>query len=67
SVKGVVVCGGRGVLLRTPQGEWKQPGGRIERDGQPIDTLRREVEQSGVAPDIGPLQDVGWFEAVPGR
>ncbi|WP_223885698.1 NUDIX domain-containing protein [Nocardia colli] len=45
SVKGVVVRGGRVLLLKNERGEWELPGGRIEVDESPEECVTREIAE----------------------
>lgn len=45
SVKGVVVRGGRVLLLRNERDGWELPGGKIELGETPEECLAREVEE----------------------
>jgi 8-oxo-dGTP pyrophosphatase MutT (NUDIX family) len=61
-------------IRRADNGEWVLPGGIVELDGDPRDTVRREVlEETGVAVEPGQLTGVyktcalascPWYSAV---
>ncbi len=43
----------------TLQGRWFLPGGGVDHGENPVDTLRREIEEeSGLTVTVGPLLDV---------
>ncbi len=54
SVKAVVVCRGRILLLRQSDGRWELPGGRYDdEDATLMDCLEREIaEETGLAPTV---------------
>ena len=58
SVKGVVVRGGRVLLLRNERDEWELPGGRLEVGETPSVCVEREIaEETGWRVRSGPLLD----------
>ncbi len=54
SVKAVVVCRGRILLLRQSDGRWELPGGRYDdEDATLLGCLEREIaEETGLAPTV---------------
>jgi 8-oxo-dGTP pyrophosphatase MutT (NUDIX family) len=44
-VKGVVIRGGKVVLLRNERDEWELPGGKLERSESPKRCLAREIAE----------------------
>lgn len=62
SVKGVVIRGGRVLLLRNERDEWELPGGKLELGEDPRDCLAREVaEEVGWQVTIGPILDAWQY------
>jgi ADP-ribose pyrophosphatase YjhB (NUDIX family) len=47
SVKGVLLIGGKVLLVRNDRAEWELPGGRLEPGETPEQTLAREFERGG--------------------
>lgn len=69
SVKGVLVRGGRVLLLMNERDEWELPGGRLEPDEQPETCVTREIaEETGWVAMAGPILDAWLFhvDAGPG-
>lgn len=66
SIKGVVVRGGKVLLLRNERDEWELPGGRIEAGESPEECVAREIrEETGWVVETGPILDA-WVYAVAG-
>lgn len=62
SVKGVVVRGGRVLLLRNGRNEWELPGGRIQLGETPEECVAREVaEESQWTVRTGPILDAWMY------
>jgi 8-oxo-dGTP pyrophosphatase MutT (NUDIX family) len=58
SVKGVVVQGGRVLLLENERAEWELPGGKLELGEDPRSCVAREVgEETGWQVTTGPILD----------
>jgi 8-oxo-dGTP pyrophosphatase MutT (NUDIX family) len=68
SIKGVVIDGGRVLLLLNGRGEWDLPGGRPDPGEDHRAALAREVrEEAGLAVEVGALLDEHLFEVLPQR
>ncbi|HWK43893.1 MAG TPA: NUDIX domain-containing protein [Stellaceae bacterium] len=68
SIKGVVLFGGRILLLENERDEWELPGGRLELGEDPPECLAREIdEELGIAVEVGPILDSWCYEPLPGR
>ena len=68
SIKGVVLIGGRVVLLKNEREEWELPGGRLERGEDPETCLEREIaEELSLAVQVGPLLDCWRYPVLPGK
>jgi len=68
SIKGVVVHGGRVLLLLNERDEWDLPGGRPDPGEDHRAALVREVlEETGLAVEVGALVDEHLFEVLPQR
>ena len=64
SIKGVVLIGGRVVLLKNERDEWELPGGRLEAGEDPEACLVREIaEELSIRVEVGQLLDC-WRYAV---
>jgi 8-oxo-dGTP pyrophosphatase MutT (NUDIX family) len=44
-VKGVVIRGGRVILLKNERNEWELPGGKLELDETPASCVAREIRE----------------------
>lgn len=71
TVKGVCLIGGRIALVRTREGYWDLPGGKLGRNECICDCLERELrEELGIEARKGALLDVaqlrvnGWVNVV---
>lgn len=54
SVKGVVICDDRVLLLANERDEWELPGGKLELDETPQACVVRELaEETGLAVELG--------------
>jgi 8-oxo-dGTP pyrophosphatase MutT (NUDIX family) len=68
SVKGVLLLEDRVVLVKNPREEWELPGGRIEADEDPAQTLSREfMEELSVDVSVAEPIDSYLFEVLPGK
>ena len=68
SIKGVVLVGGKVVLLRNERKEWELPGGRLERGEEPEACLAREIaEELSLHVEVGPLLDCWRYPVLPGK
>nr|WP_307793346.1 NUDIX hydrolase [Amycolatopsis sp. MtRt-6] len=57
-MKGVLVRGGRVLLVHNERDEWELPGGRIEPGETPEQTVVREVtEETGLSVDVAEILD----------
>lgn len=64
SIKGVVLLGGRVVLLKNERGEWELPGGKLEAGEDPEACLVREIsEELSIRVEVGQLLDC-WRYAI---
>ncbi|MDX8037360.1 NUDIX domain-containing protein [Lentzea sp. BCCO 10_0856] len=67
SIKGVVVRGGKVLLLKNERDEWELPGGRIEPGESPQECVVREIaEETGWQVTPGPILD-SWMYAIAGK
>jgi 8-oxo-dGTP pyrophosphatase MutT (NUDIX family) len=71
TVKGVCLIGGKVALVRTREGYWDLPGGKLSRDERIGDCLERELwEELGIRAHRGILLDAvqlrvnGWVNVV---
>jgi len=68
SIKGVVIDGGRVLLLLNARGEWDLPGGRPDAGEDHRAALTREVrEEAGLDVAVGAALDEHLFEVLPAR
>lgn len=68
SVKAVLVCTGRVLLLKNERDEWELPGGKLELGEQPTDCVAREIsEETGLSVTTGPILDAWQYHIRPGR
>ena len=68
SVKGVLLVGGKAVLVRNDRMEWELPGGRLEIGETPEQALEREfAEELAINVEALRLIDSYLFEVLPGK
>lgn len=68
SVKGVLMCASRVLLLKNERDEWELPGGKLELGEQPVDCVAREIsEETGLSVTTGPILDAWQYHIRPGR
>jgi 8-oxo-dGTP pyrophosphatase MutT (NUDIX family) len=67
SVKGVVIRGGKVILLRNERDEWELPGGKLELSESPKRCLAREIaEELHLEVEPESLLDSWTYTIVPG-
>ena len=65
TIKGVVPCEERVLLLRKSNGRWVLPGGKLELGEGVIDGLRREIiEETGLDVEVDRIVD-SWVQTRP--
>ena len=68
SVKGVLLEGGRVVLLLNERDEWELPGGRLERGEDPAACLEREfAEELDAKIVVDRILDCWLYQVLPGK
>jgi ADP-ribose pyrophosphatase YjhB (NUDIX family) len=68
SIKGVLLVGGKALLVRNDRSEWELPGGRLEIGETPEQALEREFEEElAVKVEALRLIDSYLFEVLPGK
>ena len=68
SIKGVVLIGGRVVLLKNERDEWELPGGRLEAGEDPEACLVREIaEELSIRVEVRQLLDCWRYEVGGGE
>jgi 8-oxo-dGTP pyrophosphatase MutT (NUDIX family)/GNAT superfamily N-acetyltransferase len=66
SIKGVLLDGGRVMLLENERQQWELPGGRLERGEEPAACLAREfAEELGAEIAVGSILDCWVYEVLP--
>jgi 8-oxo-dGTP pyrophosphatase MutT (NUDIX family) len=66
-VKGVVIRGGKVILLRNERDEWELPGGKLELSESPEQSLAREMaEELGLMIEPESILDSWVYTIVPG-
>ena len=67
TVKGVLLRGGKVVLLRNERDEWELPGGKLELSESPTLCLAREIsEELGLTIEPQSILDSWVYSIVPG-
>lgn len=67
SIKGVVVLKDRAVLLRNERDEWELPGGKLEVGEDPMECVRREIEEElSLGVEVGEILDC-WLYNIQGK
>jgi 8-oxo-dGTP pyrophosphatase MutT (NUDIX family) len=67
SVKGVLLRGGKVILVRNERDEWELPGGKLELCESPAECLAREIaEELGLNTEPQTLLDSWIYTIVPG-
>jgi 8-oxo-dGTP pyrophosphatase MutT (NUDIX family) len=67
TVKGVLIRGGKVVLLRNERDEWELPGGKLELSESPTVCLAREIsEELGLTIEPQSILDSWVYSIVPG-
>jgi 8-oxo-dGTP pyrophosphatase MutT (NUDIX family) len=64
SVKGIVICEERYVLLKNERNEWELPGGKLEPGEQPQETVVREIEEELSIAVHSPIIVDSWLYEV---
>jgi 8-oxo-dGTP pyrophosphatase MutT (NUDIX family) len=68
SVKGVLISRGAVLLGLNDRDEWELPGGQLEENEHPRETVVREfAEETGLDVRAGRLLLADTFEVIPGR
>ncbi len=63
SIKGVILLGGKVVLLKNVRNEWELPGGKLDPDETPEQCVEREVqEELGITVKSEKLIDVWVYD-----
>jgi 8-oxo-dGTP pyrophosphatase MutT (NUDIX family) len=66
-VKGVVIRGGKVILVRNSRDEWELPGGKLELSESPKECLAREIaEELQLAVDPEGMIDAWAYTIIPG-
>ena len=68
SIKGVLLLDRRVLLVKNSRDEWELPGGRIDANENPAQTLSREfAEELSIDVALSAPIDSYLFEVIPGR
>lgn len=66
SIKGIIIQDQRVLLVKNERDEWELPGGRMEKDETPEQTLLRELyEELGVQSTVIEIVDAQMFQVMP--
>jgi len=68
SIKGIIRINGKYLLVKNNRNEWELPGGRLEPNELPEETLEREIyEELNIKFKVSKIVDSWVFEVVPNK
>lgn len=68
SIKGIIRINGKYLLVKNNRNEWELPGGRLEPNELPEETLVREIyEELNIKFKVSKIVDSWVFEVVPNK